>query len=255
MTTSHTVFDAPVHLEQPMPLAEMSVAQIAAMPAAHLQQAHANLLAMQSMVKAVLDRMQTALEQRYAELAQAARLANGRDFGVCHLDDGELRVSVDLPKKVSWDQTQLAAIAARIADAGDRVQDYINIDYSVSESRFNNWPPALKEQFAAARTVKPGKPSYRLALQGGERGAGPTSRSCSVLEMARREKRTRLWRDRSRRPWPRSREGSPNRVRTFPRRQPGQIRQGAAPLRQPVMREPVASVCGHPAGKHRRHAS
>jgi len=47
------------------------------------------------------------------------------------------------------------------------VQDYIDVDYSVSESRFNNWPPALKEQFAAARTVKP---SYRLALQAPEGG-------------------------------------------------------------------------------------
>jgi hypothetical protein len=34
----------------------------------------------------------------------------------------------------------------------------------VSESRFNNWPPALRAQFEAARTVKPGKPSFRLAL-------------------------------------------------------------------------------------------
>lgn len=171
MTTSHPFDAAPVHLEQAMPLAEMSVAQIAGLPPAQLQEAHANLLALQVMVKAVLDRMHTALEQRYAGQAQAARLANGRDFGVCHLNDGDLRVSVDLPKKVSWDQTQLAAIAARIADAGDRVQDYIDVDYSVSESRFNNWPPALKEQFAAARTVKPGKPSYRLALHDGEKGA------------------------------------------------------------------------------------
>lgn len=169
MTTSHA-FAAPVHLEHAMPLAEMSVAQIAALAPEQLQEAHANLLALQSMVKTVLDRMHTALEQRYAGQAQAARLANGRDFGVCHLSDGELRVSVDLPKKVSWDQAQLAAIAACIAAAGDRVQDYIDVDYSVSESRFNNWPPALKEQFAAARTVKPGKPSYRLALQSPEGG-------------------------------------------------------------------------------------
>lgn len=171
MTTPHASDTAPVHLEQAMPLAEMSVAQIAALPPAQLQEAHTNLLALQTMVKSVLDRMHTALEKRYAQQAQAARLANGRDFGVCHLSDGELRVSVDLPKKVSWDQTQLAAIAARIAAAGDRVQDFIDTDYSVSESRFNNWPPGLKEQFAAARTVKPGKSSYRLAILDSEGGA------------------------------------------------------------------------------------
>lgn len=171
MTTSHTSDNAPVHLEQAMPLAEMSVAQIAALAPAQLQEAHTNLLALQAMVKSVLERMHTALEQRYADQAQAARLASGRDFGVCHLNDGALRVSVDLPKKVSWDQTQLAAIAARIAETGDRVQDYIDTDYSISESRFNNWPPALKDQFAAARTLKPGKPSYRLSLLDTEGGA------------------------------------------------------------------------------------
>lgn len=161
MTTSQS---SPVNIEQAMPLAEMSVAQIAALPHAQLQEAHINLLSLQSMVKAVLDRMHTALDQRYAAQAQAARLANGRDFGVCHLTDGELRITVDLPKKVTWDQAQLAATAARIAAAGDKVADYIDTDYSVPENRFNNWPPALKEQFASARTVKPGKPSYRLAL-------------------------------------------------------------------------------------------
>jgi hypothetical protein len=71
---------------------------------------------------------------------------------------------------VTWDQAQLSAIAARIVAAGDKVCDYIDTDYSISESRFNNWPPALKDQFAQARTVKPGKPSYRLALVDSEGG-------------------------------------------------------------------------------------
>ena len=71
MTTSHT---SPVQIEQAMPLAEMSVAQIAALPQAQLQEAHINLLSLQSMVKAVLERMHTALDQRYAERAKEARL-------------------------------------------------------------------------------------------------------------------------------------------------------------------------------------
>ena len=45
MMTSHT---SPVDIEQAMPLAEMSVAQIAALPPAQLQEAHTNLLTLQS---------------------------------------------------------------------------------------------------------------------------------------------------------------------------------------------------------------
>ena len=147
-----------------LPLAEMSVTQIAALSAAQLQEAHVNLLTLQSAIKGVLDRFNAALDQRYADQALAARQANGRDFGVCHLDDGPLRITVDVPKRVAWDQTQLAEIAQRIAASGDKVSDYINIEYSISESRFNAWPSTLKESFAKARTVKPGKASYRLAF-------------------------------------------------------------------------------------------
>ena len=167
MTTSHT---SPVQIEQAMPFAEMSVAQISALPQAQLQEAHINLLSLQSMVKAVLERMHSALDQRYAERAKEARLANGRDFGVCHITDGVLRVTVDLPKKVTWDQALLSATAARITAAGDKVTDYIDTDYSIPEGRFNTWPPVFKDQFAPARTVKPGKPSYRLALVNEEGG-------------------------------------------------------------------------------------
>ena len=147
-----------------MPVAEMSVAQIAALPVDQLQEAHVNLLTLQTAIKGVLDRFTAALDQRYVEQAIAVRQANGRDFGVCHLTDGPLRITVDVPKRVQWDQAQLAEIAQRIAAAGDKVSDYIDTDYSVSESRFNAWPSTLKETFTKARTVKPGKASYRLAL-------------------------------------------------------------------------------------------
>ena len=149
---------------QVLPLAEMSVAQIAALPAVQLQEAHSNLLTLQSAIKGVLERFHAALDQRYAEQALAARQANGRDFGVCHLNDGSLRITVDVPKRVAWDQAQLAEIAQRIAASGDKVSEYLDVEYSVSESRFNAWPSTLKETFAKARTVKPGKTGYRLAL-------------------------------------------------------------------------------------------
>ena len=64
---------------------------------------------------------------------------------------------------MTWDQTQLATIAARIAAAGESVEEFIDVSYGISESRFQNWPSTLRSQFEAARTVKSGKPTYRLA--------------------------------------------------------------------------------------------
>jgi hypothetical protein len=150
------------------PLAEMTVAQIAALSPADLRDAQLSLQTLHASVKTLLDRVHAALEQRYAEPAQAARSAAGKGFGICHLDDGPFCVSIELFKKVTWDQKQLASTAERIAAAGDHVTDYLDIEYHIPESRFNAWPPALKEQFTPARSVKPGKATYRLALREGE---------------------------------------------------------------------------------------
>jgi hypothetical protein len=145
-------------------ITELSISEIAALPPAQLQELHSNLLTMQVNIKTVLERVHAALDQRYGERASAMRLQTGKDFGVCHLTDGPLRVTVDLPKRVSWDQAQLSILAKRIEDAGENLSDYIDIEYSIAESRYNHWPASLQGLFNSARTVKPGKTSYRLAL-------------------------------------------------------------------------------------------
>ena len=152
----------------PTDLASLSVSQLVALSPAQKQELSTNLDAAIDWLKKARGRFDAALEQCYGEQARAARLEAGRDFGVIHVSDGPLRVTIEQPKRVSWDQEQLAAIAQRIAAAGDNVADFIDIGYSVSESRFNNWPPALRAQFEAARTVKAGKPSFRLSLVAGE---------------------------------------------------------------------------------------
>jgi hypothetical protein len=148
----------------PTELPDLSVSQIAALPMHRLQELDVSLTELMTWAKQARERLNAALEQRYGEQARTGLRDSGRDFGVAHVSDGPLRVTYDLPKRVTWDQKRLAEIAERIADSGERIQDYLDVDLSVSESRFNNWPPALKEQFASARTVKPGKPSFRLAL-------------------------------------------------------------------------------------------
>lgn len=145
-------------------IVDQGVTAITALPAEELQSLHINLQTAQRQIKQAVDLVNAALDQRYGEQAAAERRASGKDFGVCHLTDGLLRITVEQPKRVAWDQQKLAALAARIAAAGENVSDFVDVEYSISESRYTNWPSTLKEQFADARTVKPGKPSYRIAL-------------------------------------------------------------------------------------------
>ena len=148
----------------PDQLTAMSVSQLQALPPAHLVEVQRNLVQLADWLKKEQAKVHTAMQQRFDELERAARAEAGKDFGTVRFNDGPLSVSVDKPKRVSWDQKQLAAIAERIAASGERVQEYVDIEFSVPESRFNNWPAALREQFEPARTVKPGKSSYDLAI-------------------------------------------------------------------------------------------
>jgi hypothetical protein len=152
----------------PTDLAAMSVSQLVALSPGQKRDVEANLNAAAAWLKETRAKFEAALDQSYGDQARTALRDSGRDFGVAHVADGALRVTFDLPKRVAWDQKRLADIVRRIAAAGERVEDYLDIEFSISESRYNAWPPALREQFAPARTVKAGKASYRLTLADGD---------------------------------------------------------------------------------------
>lgn len=149
----------------PSELAEISVGQLAALPADQLAEVNHHLDHLISWTKQVRNKLDAALAQRYGEQAQAVLRTSGRDFGTAHLDDGSVHIKADLPKRVQWDQARLKEIAHRITAAGDNVEDFLDVKLAISEGRFTNWPPALREQFAAARTVVPGKPTFTLSIE------------------------------------------------------------------------------------------
>ena len=151
----------------PADLANMTVAQLAAAPIQVFLDAERNVDEAISFLKQLRAKLDAAKVQRFGEQARAVLRDSGRDFGTAHVNEGALHVKYELPKKVTWSQTILKEMAERIVASGDKVEDYIDIKLSVSESRYTNWPTALQEQFAAARTVEEGKPSITLTLDGG----------------------------------------------------------------------------------------
>jgi len=148
----------------PADIAEMSVSQLAALPPAQKAEIDKNLDEALDWLKKARAKFDAALDAAYGEQARTALRDSGRDFGTVHFDDGPLRIKFELPKKVSWNQKQLSEIAERIVASGKKVEGYLDIKLSVSESRYTNWPSALQQQFAAARTVDSGKPSFTLSL-------------------------------------------------------------------------------------------
>lgn len=151
----------------PADLASMTVAQLAAAPIQDFLDAERNVDEAIAYLKPLRTKLDAAKVQRFGEQARAALRDAGRDFGTAHVNDGLLHVKYELPKKVTWNQTILKEMAQRILASGDKIEDYIDIKLSVSESRYTNWPQALQQQFAAARTVEEGKPTITLTLDGG----------------------------------------------------------------------------------------
>ena len=117
-----------------------------------------------TVAKSIVEHIDRALDLKYVARTRQLRLAQGKDTGVVHFDDGDVSVTADLPKKVEWDQKQLHELILRIASGGDNPAEFIETSYRVSETKYQSWHESLRSQFAPARTVKVGKATYRLAL-------------------------------------------------------------------------------------------
>jgi hypothetical protein len=145
-------------------LPKMPIGEIAALPADLLAVLQEEAEDAAKAARALADWLNGAIGLRYAERAAAARRADGKDTGTVRLDEGEVTVIADLPKKVEWDQAALGGMVARIRAAGDDPAEYVETTFRVSERKYAAWPAAIREGFEAARTVKPGKPTFRLVL-------------------------------------------------------------------------------------------
>ena len=55
----------------------------------------------------------------------------------------------------------------RIRAAGDDPTEYIEINFKVPERNYVAWPEAIRQDFEPARTVRTGKPKFRLMLNEG----------------------------------------------------------------------------------------
>ncbi len=114
--------------------------------------------------KSIKDLLDGVLARRYADRATLLRQEIGKDFGSIRFDDGDVQVLADLPKRPVWDQKRLGEIAERIRRAGEDPAEYVETTYKVAERKFTAWPQHIREAFEAARTLKAGKPTFKLSV-------------------------------------------------------------------------------------------
>ena len=149
-------------------LRTLSIGDIAALPAeqlALLQQEAAELIAS---AKHLADRLSGGLDLKYGERAAALRRDAGKDAGTVRIEDGDVVIIADLPKRVKWDQEKLRHTVEIIRTGwGDDPADYVKVKLDVSEAAFTNWPRPVRQLFTPARTVETGRPLYRIETANG----------------------------------------------------------------------------------------
>lgn len=147
-------------------LRHMAVGEIAALPAEELARLHTEADEALRSAKSLRDWLDGAIALRYGDRAEQARHEAGKDTGTVRFADGAVTVVSDLPKRVDWDQDRLAELVERIRAEGDDPLAYVDVSLKVPERKFTAWPPAIRSAFESARTVRTGKPTFRLVLDG-----------------------------------------------------------------------------------------
>lgn len=145
-------------------LPTMPVGEIAALPADELALLKHEADEWLRAAKSLCDWLDGAIALKYGDRAQEARRAEGKDTGTVRLQDGPVTVFAELPKRVVWDQAMLAGLVERIRADGADPAEYVDTAFSVPERKYTAWPKDIRQEFEPARTVRTGKPKFRLVL-------------------------------------------------------------------------------------------
>ncbi|WNO10515.1 hypothetical protein [Teredinibacter sp. KSP-S5-2] len=143
-------------------LEQFSIAEISQQPNQILRELTLEAEAAIQRAKLKKASIDAALSLKFSEKAKVLRDLTGKETGVVNFEDDGLPIVADQPKKIEWDQDQLASIAHNIRQANLDPTEFMDITYKVPERKFNGWSHALQQTYAPARTVKLGKPTFKF---------------------------------------------------------------------------------------------
>lgn len=106
-------------------------------------------------IKQLVEKFELALTTKYSEEAKKKLRENGTDFGTCKLKRNGFVVSVQLPKKVQWNQEILEDIYNK-TDSDIR-KDIFKVTFSIDEKQFAKLGKIMIDAVTPARSTSYGK--------------------------------------------------------------------------------------------------
>lgn len=122
-----------------------------------INQALAAIAAESEILDAEIKDLDDQINERINNRSIQIRQHNQKDYGIIRMIIDGVKIKHDQPKKITWNQEQLAAIRDKIKADGDDPSEYIKEKLEVSERSFQAWPDIIKKWFIPARTEKPGQ--------------------------------------------------------------------------------------------------
>ena len=97
-----------------------------------------------------------ALMLKYRDRLDAKRRELGRTFGEIRLQEDGLEITEDRPMVLEWQKDKLKEYAKRIAANGGNPEDYMDIDYTISEKKYCSLGDEARKSLNAAGNIRPG---------------------------------------------------------------------------------------------------
>jgi len=145
-------------------IGQLSLTELDALPIAQLDARIRQVGELKDTARHYEDALYAVMNKRFSERANQARQDAGKHTGTVRFEVDGYVVIADLPKRLEYDQPKLKGAVDALRKWGENPDDYVGIEIKVSETKYNAWPPAVRQLFEPARTLKVGKPSYKLEL-------------------------------------------------------------------------------------------
>ncbi len=143
-------------------IGQIYVAELERLPLAELEELIQNVASAEESARHYKQLLHAAMHHRFCERATQLRQEAGKSTGTVRFEVDGFVVIADLPKRPEYDQAKLKGAVDALRKWGENPDDYVGIEVKVSETKYNAWPPAVRQLFEPARTLKVGKPTYKL---------------------------------------------------------------------------------------------
>lgn len=137
-------------------ISRMPIGELVEKPAAELAAIQKQIETLIVQADNVRKWLNGALQLKYGSRLDARRRELKRPYGEICLNEDGLQIVEDRPMVLEWQKDKLKEYAKRIAANGGNPEDYMDIDYTISEKKYCSLSDEARKSLNAAGNIRPG---------------------------------------------------------------------------------------------------